>query len=113
MNTENDQVEMTTELVLDGLFSNFCSSMSIEGTATIKDIFWCGVLAAVVMVGEEDNPETMLSEIDSIIVAKNDSGEIDTSYLLDDFGDDDSVDDSDDDFDVESSEQSDDTFEEK
>ena len=88
MSTIEEEFEPSTEDVLDGLFANFCESMSVEGCATIKDIFYCGVLAAIVLAGDED-PIQILEDVDVIIANKNESGEIDTSYLLDGVKDDD------------------------
>jgi hypothetical protein len=85
--------EMATEVVLEELFTTFCYNLAIDGKATIKDIFYSGVIAASIVLSDRltESTDAALDELDCIIGAMSANDEIDTSYILSSFDTDDST----------------------
>lgn len=85
-----EEIEITTLDMINEMYDTFIGAISVDGEASIKDIFYNGMLAAVILLNdklETDGEESlvgMIDEIDAIISEKNTEGEVDTSYLLHD-----------------------------
>lgn len=111
-NMDNEVID--TENMLEGLFETFMASASIDGQASIKDIFFNGVLSALIIIKDVaddslENVTSTLDDIEDVLRFKHSEGEIELGHLLDGDGDDEEEEEEgDEDFDDEFDDDSDD-----